>query len=1797
MKKTLLIAPSNAILIQKTTLLQLLFWVSILLFGSLQKATAQCNGPYQVFESVKNDAAAMTAAGWILSPNFDVFNDLGAGLNRTGVYGLSNGNAIPLPGDYVETPTIATPLTFSAYIKGINGGTYDLQVSDDGGSNWDSLLLNSNQLNYDVSAPILLLTPGNWELVTVTFGNSPLTGYSNSNIKFRIVDVNGDILLIDDISWTSKIAADNTTVIPILDNTYGGTPTSCSTSMATGDIFTLYDNGGVSDNYAYYQDNTITFTALSPTDKIEITFNGFKSVLNEDFIYVHNAATAVGNNMITGNVTGFSGTSLPGTITYSSTGASMTIRFTSDAFPSTTNEGYDITVKCLGCAAPSALAFASTGGVSHENAFLTWTGTAPNYDIYYDTTGTVPNAGTTALATSASTSATINGLAASTLYYFWLRSDCGVGGKSTWFGPISSTTLCTPKTVPYQEPFNGLLTGTIPACSFRTSTSWGANNANGNLSCNGVGDSFFSQGVTLTAGQLYRLTYDYYTNGNGNATFEVYYGSPTGNTAPTVANINTLLFSNSAITGQTSATNIVNFTAGSSGTFYIRFKLTGLIPLSALNLDNVELSIENCLPPTFPGSPVSGVDDFGATIAWNVPLTGVPSNGYYYYLSTSASPPNYIDTETGSVASTGITLTSLSPNTTYYYWVRSNCGGRVSGWSSTYASFTTSNITAPTVVRISNLTSPYSVVCGANITFTDSGGTAGDYQINERTGNPTFDPYSFTFTPTTLGSKLMVVFNSFSTENNYDGLTIYSGTSSAGTLMSSGRPAATGLAGSTCIAGAFSGTGAARSPGTILSTAADGSLTFQFRSDYLINSSGWTASIICVSSPPTITSFTPSDNSCGAASVAVVITGTNFSGITGVTFNGVAATYVVNSATQITATLPASATTGKIKVLTATLSATSTTDFTVNKPAPVTTGVAICVGGTGTISSSTACDAWVPVLSISGSLTTSSLTAAKFISSGPACGFSAATNYYYSSIQFMVSVTGAYTLTTTSTPSRDLMGYITTGPFIAGSCATGTYILGNDDGPSGLQPLLALNLTAGVVYTLFTTTYVSNTEAPSYTWTFTTPIGGNILTYQAGTMDWYTSAVSMIPIFSGATFNPVGVGGSGITNTLSPGTWNYWAACSANKSCRTLTTFVIGTATGGTASSSQTICGGSFADLTLSGSSGTVTKWQYADDNLFTSNLTDVPSSASTTLTSAQIGSFIGTRYYRAEVTIVSCGTTYSTAVTLSYNKAIWNGVWSNGTGPTNSIAAEFQADYTSAGNLNACSVLVSAGNVIFNVGHTLTVQNEVKVTGGTLTFANQSSLYQVLNVANAPGVYSGGNSGNITYNRTTTPLFRFDYTYWSSPVFPQNLLAVSPLSPQNLFYLYNSSIPDWQYVNPVTTDMVVGKGYILRAPSSYPPGLPDLTLAQPYTASFIGVPNNGTLTTPIVGGQLNLIGNPYPSALSASSFILDPANTNLNGTIYLWTHNTPITANNYTGSDYAVYNLVGGTAASPNPGASTANLTIPLGYIASGQGFFIKGFSTGTASFKNSMRTAGNNSQFYRLSPYATTTESEFEKHRYWLNITNTEGAFKQVLVGYVETATMGVDRLFDGELVDLGNIITLYTIVENTKLSIQGRPLPFVVEDTVPLGYKSTIAGTYSISLADFDGLFTSQHVYIEDKLLNSIHDLRVAPYSFATEIGSFEDRFLLRYTDVALGTNDPVFTENSVIVYSNDQGLHINTGAITMATVTIFDIRGRVLATQKRVNSTATVFTTLPTTNEVLLVRIEAENGAIVTKKVVY
>ncbi|MEC4005919.1 choice-of-anchor J domain-containing protein [Flavobacterium sp. SUN052] len=672
----------------------------------------------------------------------------------------------------------------------------------------------------------------------------------------------------------------------------------------------------------------------------------------------------------------------------------------------------------------------------------------------------------------------------------------------------------------------------------------------------------------------------------------------------------------------------------------------------------------------------------------------------------------------------------------------------------------------------------------------------------------------------------------------------------------------------------------------------------------------------------------------------------------------------------------------------------------------------------------------------------------------------------------------------------------------------------------------------------------------------------------------YTNAAATIPYTTGTPLN--------VVYAKPTATTTYTATITASNSCNRTNSVTItvspATATG-VLSSSQTICNASTpSSLSIVGYVGSIVRWEYADDAAFSINVNPIANTTAT-LTAAQMGVFPTIRYFRAVIKSGICNQLYSNVVYVSYPITIWNGTsWSNGI-PTSGVRAVFNGSYSSTSDLYACSVVVNLGTVTFNSGHSLVVDNEVVVSGGSLVFENNASLVQINNTVN---------SGTIVYKRNTMPVRKFDFTYWSSPVSGQTFSAFSPLTLSDKYLRFDPVVANWASESPSNT-MLAGKGYIIRAPNNFDP----VTTAI-FNASFIGVPNNGNFTTPILvsTSSLNLIGNPYPSALSADLFLSDPANTGIvDGTIYLWTHNTAITANQYSPNDYAVYNYLGGTGTSAAPSGG-ANTNVPNGKIAAGQSFFIKGLSSGIATYKNSMRIVGNNNQFFRLNTAHVSQEPE--KHRVWLEVSNQQGAYKQTLIGYAADATLGVDRGFDGAYFNTGSPVALYSIIDaTTTFAIQGRPLPFDDSDEVPLGFYANASGNFTINLFDYDGLFANQTIYLKDKVLNLYHNLKNSSYNFSSNAGTFNDRFVLVYRETYLNTNQSIINSDAIVLYKPNADLQINAGTIIMNEVKVFDVRGRLLFDKKDINATTTQIN-LGTTNEVLLIEITTSDSIKINKK---
>ncbi|MDR6968551.1 hypothetical protein J2X31_002574 [Flavobacterium arsenatis] len=544
---------------------------------------------------------------------------------------------------------------------------------------------------------------------------------------------------------------------------------------------------------------------------------------------------------------------------------------------------------------------------------------------------------------------------------------------------------------------------------------------------------------------------------------------------------------------------------------------------------------------------------------------------------------------------------------------------------------------------------------------------------------------------------------------------------------------------------------------------------------------------------------------------------------------------------------------------------------------------------------------------------------------------------------------------------------------------------------------------------------------------------------------------------------------------------------------------------------------------------------------------------------------------------------------------AIWTGSFWIQTEPLADSNVIFAGDYTSTGNFEACSIQVINNAVVtFASGHNLIVAESVIVDPtAQLVFSNGANLLQ------HPLTTTNENTGSITFHKDSNALYNLDYTLWSSPTSgTQTLKNFSPDTVDASFFVYNTALSAYSnYLsqsgifgsNPNAVTFTSGKGYLVRMPA----GLP-AEATSVFNGVFEGTPNNGDISIPLSnqGGRFNAVGNPYPSPISIRDFIDANQAQMDNGTLYFWRKkNLAATATYVT-----VTNM--GSAAVDEPSDSSGSFTgDPSDWVIQpGQGFLFKASTTANElSFNNAMRRPSSIGPFFR-SGATTMDATDNQLSRIWLDISNSSTSFGQAVIGYSANTTNGLDFGWDGRLYNDSDL-SIYTKADATKLAIQARA-SFTENDAVPLSYKANNAGILTLKMSNYDGLFAgNQQVYLKDNVFNIYHDLKVGDYTFSSEEGTFEDRFEVVYMNATLGTENPIFDANNVIIYREGNTLKIDAGKVSMKQVDIFDIRGRLLYSVADVNATTLAISDLMVEQQVLIVQITSESNTRTSKKIIY
>lgn len=104
---------------------------------------------------------------------------------------------------------------------------------------------------------------------------------------------------------------------------------------------------------------------------------------------------------------------------------------------------------------------------------------------------------------------------------------------------------------------------------------------------------------------------------------------------------------------------------------------TGISNIFAFSAD----VYSDCAPPVV--QPATNITSTGATVSWTASSSAQASSYSVYYSTSSSIPTSGAVPQVANVSGTSTPLGILTPNTTYYYWVRTNCANTTgqSAWS------------------------------------------------------------------------------------------------------------------------------------------------------------------------------------------------------------------------------------------------------------------------------------------------------------------------------------------------------------------------------------------------------------------------------------------------------------------------------------------------------------------------------------------------------------------------------------------------------------------------------------------------------------------------------------------------------------------------------------------------------------------------------------------------------------------------------------------------------------------------------------------------------------------------------------------------------------------------------------------------------------------------------------------------------------------------------------------------------------------------------------------------------------
>jgi hypothetical protein len=581
-------------------------------------------------------------------------------------------------------------------------------------------------------------------------------------------------------------------------------------------------------------------------------------------------------------------------------------------------------------------------------------------------------------------------------------------------------------------------------------------------------------------------------------------------------------------------------------------------------------------------------------------------------------------------------------------------------------------------------------------------------------------------------------------------------------------------------------------------------------------------------------------------------------------------------------------------------------------------------------------------------------------------------------------------------------------------------------------------------------------------------------------------------------------------------------------------------------------------------------------------------------------------------------------------------GAWNNGI-PDRSRRVIINEDYlhNDGSHLSARQLTIDNNSKLTIQDKLLIVSDLVTITGINDEIRLAGTRSQLINTHSGNSEISGNGKLYIDQNSDIPSTYR--YNYFSSPVTTvgENTYTIESVMKDGSTATSADSTPlDMNFTNEMdgetTSPITIADYWIYSYGSSSDwvqtrkdgklnpaDGFTFKGPGQEQNYTFVGTPNDGTITTTVNANTSYLVGNPYPSAIDSKKFLEDNSES-IYGTIYFWEQHPGLTeendeghnSSNYVGG-YATRNLTTGIAA-PNNGDSTITFREPGKYIAVAQGFFITGSNTGgEVVFKNSQREyryEGDDSIFFRDGENNEVSETYQDPVlKIGLDYTNSNNQHlhRQVGVSFNKDRSFSFDLGYDSPLYEpLENDIQ-YRVEEtkmfwkfdqdDTKYVIAGIQ-EFSTDIEIPIGFSLEYDGEIIVKLDEQQNF--EQDVYLKDKLTGATYKLSDNEQGVAITLstGSHLDKYAIVFVESSLNTDDDMLLENQLGVYVDNMANELvlkNYQNLDIKKIGLYNILGQTIKTWDNLGTDTEYRKGVQLPAAIYVVRITTENGEFVKK----